>query len=255
MRDDAEVLVTGAEGCIGRILRRDLSDRYRLRLVDRRVTSPGSRVQRADLRNARTALRCCAGVDTVIDLAAISDQHAAWKDVYRTNLRISLNMLEAARRAGARRVIVASSNHVTGLYERDAPYEAIVSGRYSEVERASLARIDRGWPIRPDGFYGIGKAAGEAAGRYFAEAFGLSVICLRIGTVNPANRPTSARTFATLLTHRDLVQLIERCIEAPPSIRYAIYYGVSDNAWRFWEIQDARREIGYEPQDDAEAWR
>ena len=108
-------------------------------------------------------------------------------------------------------------------------------------------------PIRPDGPYGIGKAFGEAAARYYADEFGLSVVCLRMGSVS--ERPTSAREFATLLTHRDLVQLVRRVLAAPDSLRFAVYYGVSANTWRFWDIDDARRDVGYEPEDDAEAWR
>ena len=69
--------------------------------------------------------------------------------------------------------------------------------------------------IRPDSAYGIGKALGEAAGRYFSETYGLSVLCLRIGTVNRENLPLKARHYATLLTHRDLTQLVERCLAAP----------------------------------------
>src|SRR6266542_2918546 len=34
-----------------------------------------------------------------------------------------------------------------------------------------------------------------------------------------------------------------------------VFYGVSANRWRIWEIDDARHAIGYEPRDDAEAWR
>ena len=76
-------------------------------------------------------------------------------------------------------------------------------------------------PVRPDGPYGIAKAFGEATGRHFSDRYGLSVLCLRIGTLNPESRPTNPRQFATLLTHRDLAHLVERCIEAArrPSVR------------------------------------
>ena len=110
-------------------------------------------------------------------------------------------------------------------------------------------------PIRPDGPYGLGKAFGEAAGRYFSDEHGLSVICLRIGTLNKEGRPLDQRNFATLLTHRDLVQLASRCIEAPDHVRFAIFYGVSNNRWRFWDISNSQELIGYEPQDNAEQWR
>lgn len=110
-------------------------------------------------------------------------------------------------------------------------------------------------PIRPDGPYGVGKAFGEAAGRYYSDVHGLSVICLRIGTLNRESRPTTIRHFATLLTHGDLVRLVRACLTAPADLRYAIFYGVSDNKWRFWDISNARELAGYAPQDDAERWR
>ena len=65
-------------------------------------------------------------------------------------------------------------------------------------------------------------------------------------------KPQNARQFATLLSHRDLVQLVRRCIDAPDSVRFAIFYGVSNNTWRFWDISNSRELIGYEPEDDAE---
>ena len=166
-----------------------------------------------------------------------------------------MNALEAARLAGVRRVVFASSNHVTGMVERDEPYASILAGAYDGLDPSSLLRVGVDDPVRPDGPYGIGKALGEAAARYYAEEYGLSVICLRIGTVNQANRPTNARHFSTLLTHRDLVELVRCCLEAPESLRFAVFYGVSGNTWRIWDIENARETIGFEPRDNAESWR
>ena len=92
-------------------------------------------------------------------------------------------------------------------------------------------------------------------GRFYHEEYGISVACLRIGTVNQANNPlASVRHFATLCTHRDLAQLVERCISAP-DLGFDVYYGVSNNTWRFWDIEHASRQVGYLPQDDAERYR
>jgi nucleoside-diphosphate-sugar epimerase len=150
-----------------------------------------------------------------------------------------------------KRVVFASSNHVTGLYEQEDPYARIVAGQYDGLDPGSIPRITSGHPIRPDGPYGVGKAFGEAAGRFYADVHRLSVVCLRIGTVNSQNRPRNARERATLLTHRDLLHLVEACIGASDELRFAIFYGVSANTWRFWEIEDAAAAVGYRPQDDA----
>jgi hypothetical protein len=191
----------------------------------------------------------------VVDLAANPDQHASWESVRENNIPATLNALEAARGAGVRRLVFASSNHVTGMYEHDEPYASIIAGRYETLEPGGFERVTASHPIRPDGPYGVGKALGEAAGRFYSDVHGLSVVCLRIGTVNRQDRPRNVRELATLLTHRDLVQLVDRSLAAPESVGFAVVYGVSANRWRIWDIEDARRLLGYEPADDAEVWR
>jgi uronate dehydrogenase len=246
------LVITGGAGLIGGLLGEGLSPSFEVRALDR---ARGAGIDRLDMRRLSRVERAFTGAEAVVDLAANSDVDASWEDVLRNNVTATYNCLEAARRAGARRVVFASSNHVVGLYEGDEPYASIVRGEYNGLDPERLPRLTSATAIRPDSAYGVGKAFGEAAARLYAEEHGLSVICLRIGTVNHANRPTHVRQFATLLTHRDLVQLVTRCLEAPASVRFAVFYGVSGNTWRFWDIEEARRGVGYEPLDDAEQWR
>ena len=247
------VLITGARGLVGQVLRNALADDFELAGVY--VKWPGrDGVVRADMARLRQAERAVDGADVVIDLAS-AHWRQPWGVVCHNNIAAVWNTLEAARRRGVRRVIYASSNHVTGLYERDQPYASIVAGDYDGLDPVAVPRITTAMAVRPDSPYGVGKALGEAAARYYAEEHGLSVLCLRIGTVNRASRPLTARHFATLLTHADMAQLARCCIEAPPSLTFGVFYGVSANTWRIWEVDDARRAIGYEPQDDAEQWR
>lgn len=249
-----KVLITGAAGNIGGVLGRALADDYVLTGVD---LKPSDEMETtvADMNDAGAIGKAFAGQDAVIDLAAASSSDTGWDRVYENNLAATYNALEAAREAGVNRLIFASSNHVTGMYEDDAPYSSIVAGDYSALDPASIPMITTDMPIRPDGPYGIAKAFGEASGRYFSDNFGLSVICLRIGTLNPQSRPQAVRQFATLLTHHDLVHLVDRCLSAPDSVRYGIYYGVSNNHWRFWDVSNSAEEIGYQPTDNAELWR
>ena len=131
----------------------------------------------------------------------------------------------------------------------------IAAGAYDGLDPQAIPQITTEMPIRPDGPYGIGKAFGEAAGRHYSDRYGMSVICLRIGTVNRENNPlASVRQFATLCTHRDIAQLVRLCLEAR-DLGFEIFYGVSDNTWRFWDIEHARKRVGYAPEDDAESWR
>jgi nucleoside-diphosphate-sugar epimerase len=247
------VLITGAAGLIGGILRQGLAEEYQLRGIDARKRRFRGRT--ANMKRFRSVLRHFANQEVVVDLAANADAAAGWGAVYGNNLLATYNAFEASRRAGLRRLIFASSNHVTGLYERDPPYDAIVAGRYEGIDQATIPLLTTDAPIRPDGLYAVGKAFGEALGRLYAEEYGLSVICLRIGTVNSADRPRSPRHFATLLTHADLVRLVRCAIQAPDDVGYGIFYGASNNTWRFWSLTDARESLGYEPEDDAELWR
>lgn len=247
--------ITGAGGLIGQILHERLADAYEVVGLDRRWRRRGGHWRRVDLTSAEKAAKAIRGAELVIDLAADASPTLAWKKAYRNNIFTTFNVFEAARLAGVRRVVYASSNHVTGVYEREQSYAAIVEGLYDELDPESIPRVTTADPIRPDSLYGLSKAFGEAAGRWFADEYGLSVLCLRIGTVNRVDRPTTARQFATLLTHRDLVALITACLEAPDDLLFGVYYGVSDNTWRFWDIENARLDLGYEPRDNAERWR
>ena len=249
-----KVLITGAAGLVGGVLLNGLADDCDLRGLDVKPVD-GVESVTADAADLDAGMAAYEGVDTVIDLASVPDQHSPWETVRANNLPSTWNALESARRAGAKRLIFASSNHATGNYENDEPYASIVAGGYGGLTPGGFPLVTPNMPIRPDGPYGIGKAFGEAAGRYYSDVHGLSVICLRIGTLNRESRPTAIRHFATLLTHGDLVRLVRGCVDAPDSLRFAIFYGVSDNTWRFWDISNARELAGYAPQHNAERWR
>jgi nucleoside-diphosphate-sugar epimerase len=248
------VVITGAAGVIGGVLRRGLGNGYVIRGLDRTRTREHG-VDRVDVTRLKALDAAFAGADAVIDLAASARLETPWPEVWKNNLRGTMNALEAARRNGVARFVYASSNHVTGMYEHDFPYSAIVAGEYSQLERESIPLIDSNMPVRPDSPYAIGKALGEAAARYYSDVYGLRTICLRIGTVNPEDQPKQARDFATLLTHADLVRLCECALRAPDDLRFDVCYGVSNNTWRFWDIARARSTIGFLPQDDAERLR
>jgi len=250
---EGRVVITGSGGLIGGIVRAGLADGYALRGVDR---SPGPGVDVvADMRRLASVRRVLEGADAVVDLAAKGSPYSTWKTVCDEDVRPALNVFEAARDVGVPRIVYASSNHAVGAYEQDEPYASVVAGAYGGLDPGSFPRISVDAPVRPDGPYGAGKGFCEVAARYYADSAGLSILCLRIGTVLSDDRPARERHFATLLTHGDLVSLVRCCLEAPASLRYGVFYGVSDNTWRFWDIESARRSLGYAPVDDAERWR
>jgi len=105
-------------------------------------------------------------------------------------------------------------------------------------------------PIRPDSRHGVSKAFGEAVGRLYADKYGVSCVCLRIGTF--AERPHGRRALSTWISPRDMVQLVRRSLDAP-DVHFEIVYGVSANQRSWWDNPGAERLV-YQPMDDAELY-
>jgi uronate dehydrogenase len=226
-----DVLLTGAAGRLGSVLRRGLRDRVRkLLLTDLRPGDAGDEVILGDLADLDFALSVVRGVDAVVHTAGIPDE-APFEALLDANIRATYHVFEAARRNGVPRVVFASSAHVVGFYPPDAT-------------------VDHRSPLRPDTRYGASKAFGEAVARLYADKYGLEVACLRIGSFRPA--PEDHRQLSTWLSPRDAVHLVECCLTAEP-LGFAVVYGASANRRRWWRDDDAAR-IGFRPVDDAEEY-
>ena len=251
-----KVLVTGSSGLIGSMLIRSLGDSFDFSGLDVRNSenSPEIPTLLMDGSDLAAISPAFAGIDAVVHLAANAPVETPWPDVLKNNISTTHNVYEAAKQNGVKRVVFASSNHAVGNFEMDEPYSRIRVGDYEELTPGGFKRIDNTVPIRPDSDYGVSKAFGEATGRYYHEHFGLEVACLRIGTVNAQNSPVeSVRSLATWLSHRDMAQLVSQCLTQP--LGFEIFYGVSDNTWRFWDNDYAKKVIGYAPLDNAEDYR
>ena len=255
MSQHSKVLITGVTGLIGGTVLENLKYDYELTGLDRQQSNDTKQYQ-GNIANLESILPAFKRQEMVVHLAADSSQISSWESVLPNNIIGTYNVFEACRINGVKRVIFASSNHATGMYERDHPNHHIVKGEYDKVNLSPIPQVSHKSDIRPDGYYGISKAYGEAMGRYYSEEYGISVICLRIGTVNHWDNPTrNIRHFATWQSHRDLEQMVRKSLEAPQCLHYDIFYGVSNNRWRFWDTTHSKDVIGYEPQDNAEEFR
>jgi len=250
---NSKVVVTGIAGLIGGILRRFLRDRWELYGVDLNPT-PNFPSSVDDINNQESMANIFKGAYAVVHLAGNPNRKANWEEIIHANIAGTKSVFEAAKKAGVRKVIFASSNQVTGLYERDEPYRSIVEGKHENLNE-EIPLITHKSPICPNGPYGISKAFGEALGRYYSDAFGMEVLCLRIGTVNRHDRPSSARQYATLLSHRDLASLIDTCLKARKNVSFDIFYGVSANPLRFWDIKHPNEVLGWFPLDHTRGFR
>ena len=184
------VLVTGLSGLIGSAFRKHVRDAYVLRALNRRAV-PGVETHRADLGDLAAIQPAFEKIDTVVHLAAAAGDHQAADDIMRSNVVGAYHVFEAARAAGVQRVIFASSGATVSGWEREPPLNDLVAGRYEQA--GTIAPLTHETPVRPSGLYGASKVWGEALGRHYADAYGMSVICLRIGRVKAEDRPTTTR--------------------------------------------------------------
>ena len=231
------VLLTGAAGRIGTWLRGGLPERgWAVRCLDVVPVAdvrPGEEHVVADVTDLAAVVDATEGASAVVHMAGIASE-STWPAISHANIEGTYCVLEAARRAGVQRVVLASSNHATGYTPRPA------EGLLTEADA----------PPRPDTYYGVAKATMEALGSLYADRYGMDVVCLRIGSAFP--EPTTLRMLATWLSPADTVSLVDAALTAP-SPGFAVVWGVSDNTRNWWDLTAARA-LGYEPADDAEVY-
>lgn len=247
------VLVTGMSGLIGSALHEQLADEYHWRALNRRDV-PGVETVQADIANLEAIRPAFEGVDTVVHLAAIARVDVPWEDILHHNVIGTYNVFEAARQAGVRRVVYASSGATVAGIQREEPYKALAEGRYSDVGGSWPMLSHESMP-RPMGLYGASKVWGEVLARHFVDTSSLSILCLRIGWVGAEDKPSEPVHFANWCSQRDVVQMIRRCIDAPDNLRYDIFFVTSNNRWGYRDLEHARQVVGYVPQDSAEDHR
>ncbi|MGF2949691.1 NAD-dependent epimerase/dehydratase family protein [Microbacterium alcoholitolerans] len=227
------VLYTGGTGRMGRVIREGLAGRYdRVVLYARSSPDeplhPGEEVVIGDLSDLAGLTAAAAGADVIVHLGGIADE-APYEQIRAANIDGTYHVYEAARRAGVRRVVYASSNHVIGFHPAD------------EV-------LDESAPLRPDTYYGVSKAFGEALASLYHDKWGIESVLLRIGTMRPA--PEDTRQLALWLSWPDAVELTRCSIESGP-VGCQVVYGVSANSEQWWNSAVGWDAIGFVPRDDA----
>jgi uronate dehydrogenase len=215
------LLITGAAGALGSVLRRHLVGRYpALRLSDRHdlgQAGPGEEMVVCDLADAAAVDRLLEGVDACVHLGG-QPVEADWPTLMASNIVGCVNLWEAARKAGTRRILFASSNHAVGFYPRSQ-------------------RIDHTSPPKPDSRYGLSKAFGEDLGLTYANKHGISCLAMRIGSC--LAEPQDERMLSTWLSYPDWCRLVEAGLEA--DYVYEVVYGVSANPRSWWDNGNAYR--------------
>lgn len=264
-----KILITGASGYIASQLLPAFRGKYQLTLLDVKETdpkgnpAPGLKITNLANSDFEKYLEYFQGIDTVVHLGYFDSagergvrrakRMGGYQDE-RINVDMAHNVYKLSHDAGVRRVVVASSNHAADWYEH-LIHRGLMDRVYPDI-----------FPLS-DNFYGWAKIAYEQIGFIFATGhFGrkLQIIQLRIGAPreidyrNFLNNPTGyKRDLGAYISERDLQQLFIRSIEAKKidnehGIPFQIFYGISDNTRKFWSIVNARKVIGYAPEDDSE---
>ena len=245
-----KVLITGMSGLIGGLLRGRLerAGGYELSALNRSEVT-GVECYRADIADFDAVKAACEGKDVVVHLAAYlgSDD---FEGQLRGNIIGTYNVLEAARLAGVKRVVFASSGNAIRGFELVEPYRSIAAGEYDKVPE-DIPMITHEM-IRPQGIYGAAKVFGEALGRYYSDYFDLSVLCVRIGRVTKDNGLGAERDRSIYLSHDDVAQILHLCVDAPESLRYDVFLATSNNKWTYRDLEHPREVLGYEPKDSAD---
>ena len=229
------LLLTGAAGNLGQELRPRLKAYCdTLRVSHRKDFGPagaGEEVMLASLEDKAQMSALLKGVDVVVHMGGVSTEKS-WESILAGNIVGMVNLYEAARANKVKRIVFASSNHVTGFYRQD------------EV-------ITPQDPVRPDGFYGLSKAFGENLAQLYWDKHGIETVSLRIGSsyIEPKDR----RMLATWMSFDDTERLIVAALTAPV-VGHSVIYGMSDNATAYWDNTSARH-IGYRPQDSSDKYR
>ena len=261
-----KVLITGVYGLIPGVVYRHLEkvggyDLYAL--ARRRQPSerapkgiapsiPDDRFFLADLANLEAVERAVQGMDVVVQMAADPRPDANWDSLLASNIIGVRNVFEAAVRTGVKRVVYASSIMVSWGYHLDHPYKALSEGRFDDFAGTQIHPVTHEWPHRPTGLYPATKIWGEALARYTADVLGISSLCLRIGWVNAEDHPQKPESGAVWCSQRDVAQLTQRAVDAPDDLKFGIFYGVSNNRYRWVDIDHARQVLGFIPEDSAE---
>ncbi len=201
------VLVTGAAGFIGshmceallargdEVVGVDNFDPFYARAVKERNLeglrrTAGFRLVEADIVRQPLPLD---GVSVLLHLAARPGVRPSLEDpasYSETNVTGTVRVLEAARRAGIRRVVFGSSSSV-----------------YGNATPAPFAEdVPAAWPISP---YAASKRAGELMAHAFAHLYDMQIACLRFFTVyGPRQRPDLAiHRFTDLIARGQAVRM------------------------------------------------
>lgn len=232
-----KLLLTGAGGGIGKAIRTPIAAfAEQLRLSDLEGSLPDAplpheEIVACDLADKAAMDTLIEGCDAVIHMGGVSVERP-FEQVLEANIKGVFNLYEAARRHDVKRIIFASSNHVTGFYRQD-----------EKIDTLALRR--------PDGYYGLSKSFGEDMAQFYFDRYGIETVTIRIGSAFP--EPVDRRMMASWLSYADLVEVI-KCGLFTEDVGHTVVFGASNNQGSWWDNRHAAK-LGFVPRDTSEVYR
>lgn len=233
------ILITGSEGRIGKVLVPALANDFEVFGLDiKNADRPGFYIaditKLAELKKVFSAL---SPLDAVVHLAGNPNELSSWEEIFDSNILGTRNVYDCAKNFGVKRVIFASSTHLIGSYS-GYPQGSIEDNRILTVND----------PPKPDGDYGSSKGYGELVARQFYDLYGLESVCIRIGAFRPQGLEGSNDIYRNIaISTRDLIQLFRKALTS--NVTFGIYFGISNNPNTYLDISNAKKDLGYSPQD------
>lgn len=229
------LLITGAAGGLGTMLRRSLrgyADILRLSdIADLGTAAEHEELVPCDLGDFAAVRDLVDGVDGIVHLGGVSIE-GAFEAILDANFRGTYHIFEAARQTAKPRILFASSNHAIGFHTRET-------------------RLDGDSPFRADSIYGVSKCYGEVLARYYFDKFDIESVSVRIGSCY--EEPRDRRMLATWLSPADFTSLIKASFDAART-GAAMVYGASANREQWWDNGHAAF-LGWQPKDSSEQFR
>ena len=250
-----KVLVTGASGLIGGLAIKGLGAKYDFSGLSRRPV-PGIPHLAADITQDVAAIQpAFAGIHSVLHLAAGvgPGQTDDWGATMAITVQGTLNVFEAARIAGVKRIVFFSSGaaQLAFVWRPGSVYAKLMDGPDNEIP-ATWPMVAEDAPVCPINPYGVGKLFGEHLGRYYADKYGISTLVIRCGAVKTLDRPDVRREYPGFFSQADCVQLIDKCLSAPASLKYEVFNGMSENKWRWRDTDHTKKVLGWKPTGSAD---
>jgi uronate dehydrogenase len=199
------VLVTGAAGMIATAIRPFLGDEFgrRVRLVDTRPVTGLDRHEESmtgDLHNPNFRRNAFADVVSVVHLTGLT-ANATPEAHFRHNVELVNDLIVDAQAAGVRRIALASTMHVLGMYRRNE-------------------RIDLHSAPRPDSAYAESKVAMEQLARRHALDGNLRICCVRIGCFKVHRRDSEPCSW---IGAEDLARLFKHVLAQPEFVAPVVH--------------------------------